>query len=253
MVYVEIAIVFVLICANGLLAMSELAVVSARPARLKTMIDRNVRGAGRALELGANPGRFLSTVQIGITLVGVLAAAFSGAAMADKLVGPLESIGWLAPYAEETAFGLVVVVLTYFTLVLGELVPKRIGLGNPEGVARRLAGPMLGLSRLGAPLVALLGRSTDALLSLLRVRPEKEATVSDEDVQRMLGQTKAEKPTPKVTFEEGEDVRVIHGPFTNFTGTVSEVRPEKEQVQVMVAVFGRSTPVWLSYEHVEKV
>jgi transcriptional antiterminator NusG len=81
----------------------------------------------------------------------------------------------------------------------------------------------------------------------------RPSPVSDEDVQRMLGQTKAEKPTPKVTFEDGEDVRVVHGPFTNFTGTVSEVRPEKEQVQVMVAVFGRSTPVWLSYEHVEKV
>jgi transcription termination/antitermination protein NusG len=81
----------------------------------------------------------------------------------------------------------------------------------------------------------------------------RPSPVSDEDVARMLGQTKTEKPTPKVTFAMGEDVRVIHGPFANFTGSVSEVRPEKEQVQVMVAVFGRSTPVWLSYEHVEKV
>jgi transcriptional antiterminator NusG len=81
----------------------------------------------------------------------------------------------------------------------------------------------------------------------------RPAPVSDEDVQRMLGQTQAPKPTPKVQYEEGEDVRVIHGPFTNFSGTVAEVRPEKEQVQVLVAVFGRATPVWLSYEHVEKV
>jgi transcriptional antiterminator NusG len=82
---------------------------------------------------------------------------------------------------------------------------------------------------------------------------QRPAPVSDDDVQRMLGQTKAERPAPKMSFDEGESVRVIHGPFNNFTGTVADLKPEKEQVQVMVAVFGRSTPVWLSYEHVEKV
>ncbi len=79
------------------------------------------------------------------------------------------------------------------------------------------------------------------------------APVSEEDVQRMLGRTKASKPTPKITYEQGEDVRVIHGPFVSFSGTIAEVKPEKEQLQVLVAVFGRPTPVWLSYEHVEKV
>ena len=119
MVYVEIAIVFVLICANGLLAMSELAVVSARPARLKTMIDRNVRGAGRALELGANPGRFLSTVQIGITLVGVLSGAFSGATLGARLAGRLLALGVPGNLADALGVGIVVAVITYASLIIG--------------------------------------------------------------------------------------------------------------------------------------
>lgn len=185
-ILLELTIILALLLANGVFAMAEIAIVSARKNRLRSLAEAGDPSARRALELAESPNTFLATVQIGITLVGVLAAAFSGAAMADKLAVPLAKIGWLAPYAEEAAFGLVVVVLTYFTLVIGELVPKRIGLGNPEGVARALAGPMHLLSRLGAPLVSLLGTSTDALLALFRIKPEPEVKVTEDDVRLLV-------------------------------------------------------------------
>ena len=106
--------------------------------------------------------------------------------MAEKLAGPMKGVAWLAPYADKLAFGVVVVVLTYFTLVIGELMPKRLGLGNPEGVARALAGPMRKLSVLGAPLVSLLGWSTDALLKLFRIKPEPEVTVTEDEVKLLV-------------------------------------------------------------------
>src|SRR5688500_12005608 len=120
MVYLEIAIVAVLVCVNGLLAMSELAIVSARPARLKAMIDREVKGAGRALTLGANPGRFLSTVQIGITLVGVLSGAFSGATLGERLTDMLIAWGMSPGIATPLGVGVVVAVITYGSLIVGE-------------------------------------------------------------------------------------------------------------------------------------
>jgi putative hemolysin len=185
-ILLELAIIFVLLLANGVFSMAEIAIVSARKNRLRSLADGGDPRARRALELAESPNTFLATVQIGITLVGVLAAAFGGAALADQLAVPLATISWLAPYADKVAFGLVVVVLTYFTLVIGELVPKRIGLGNPEVVARALAGPMHVLSRIGAPLVSLLGRSTDALLALLRIQPATEVKVTEEDVRLLV-------------------------------------------------------------------
>lgn len=185
-ILLELTIIFVLLLANGVFAMAEIAIVSARKNRLRQLADGGDSSARRALELAESPNTFLATVQIGITLVGVLAAAFSGAAMADKLAVPLGEIAWLAPYADKVAFGIVVVVLTYFTLVIGELVPKRIGLGNPEGVARALAGPMHLLSRLGSPVVSLLGSSTDALLAFFRIKPEPEVKVTEDDVRLLV-------------------------------------------------------------------
>ncbi|RUU46988.1 DUF21 domain-containing protein, partial [Mesorhizobium sp. M6A.T.Ca.TU.002.02.2.1] len=142
MLYVEIAIVVVLICVNGLLAMSELAIVSSRPARLKAMIDRNVTGAGRALALGSNPGKFLSSVQIGITLVGVLSGAFSGATLGERLSVFLESTGVRESLADPIGVGIVVALITYFSLIIGELVPKQIALRDPERVAAKVAPAM---------------------------------------------------------------------------------------------------------------
>ena len=130
MLYVEIGTVVVLIVINGLLAMSELAIVSSRPARLKAMVDRNVRGAGRALKLSANPGRFLSTVQIGITLVGVFSGAFSGATLGERLGETLIDYGVPYRMAGAIGVGIVVAVITYGSLIIGELVPKQIALAQ---------------------------------------------------------------------------------------------------------------------------
>src|SRR5829696_7033382 len=126
--------------------MSELAVVSARRVRLEQRARKGDAGARIALELAESPNRFLSTVQIGITLVGIFAGAFGGATLAAKLAGPIAQVSLLAHYADKIAFGIVVAVLTYFSLVLGELVPKRFGLSNPEGVAMMVARPMNWLS-----------------------------------------------------------------------------------------------------------
>lgn len=185
-VLLELTIIFALLLANGVFAMAEIAIVSARKAKLRQLADGGDTRARLALQLAESPNTFLATVQIGITLVGVVAAAFSGASLAEKLALPLKEIAWLAPYADEAAFGLVVIVLTYFTLVIGELVPKRIGLGNPEGVASVLAGPMHLLSRVGSPVVSLLGRSTDALLAIFRIKPEPEVKVTEDEVRLLV-------------------------------------------------------------------
>jgi putative hemolysin len=182
----EIAVILVLLIGNGVFSMAEIAVVSARKPRLRQQADAGDAGARKALALAESPNTFLSTVQIGITLVGVLAAAFSGATLATKLAEPMKQAAWLAPYADRVSFAVVVGGLTYFTLVIGELLPKRLGLSNPEGIARALAAPMTALSRLTAPLVVLLSASTEALLRMFRFKPEQEATASEEEVKLLV-------------------------------------------------------------------
>jgi putative hemolysin len=188
MLYTEIAIVVVLICVNGLLAMSELAIVSSRPARLKTMVDRNIRGAARALELGANPGKFLSTVQIGITLVGVLSGAFSGATLGDRLSKLLAASGMSAGVAQPLGVGIVVALITYASLIIGELVPKQIALRDPERIASKVAGPMSVLATVCAPLVWLLDLSGRSVLWLLGQRGESEEKVTDEEIKMIVAE-----------------------------------------------------------------
>ena len=163
----EILIVAALILLNGALAMSELAVVSSRPARLKPMAESGSSGAAAALKLAEDPGRFLSTVQIGITLVGVLSGAFSGATLGARLSGWLAAQGLSAQWSDTLGVGGVVVLLTYLSLIVGELVPKQIALKNPEAVAARVAPAMILLARIGAPLVWLLDVSGRLLLALL--------------------------------------------------------------------------------------
>ena len=188
MLYTEIAIVVVLICVNGLLAMSELAIVSSRPSRLKTMVDRNIRGAARALELGANPGKFLSTVQIGITLVGVLSGAFSGATLGDRLSKLLAASGMSAGVAQPLGVGIVVALITYASLIIGELVPKQIALRDPERIASKVAGPMSVLATVCAPLVWLLDLSGRSVLWLLGQRGESEEKVTDEEIKMIVAE-----------------------------------------------------------------
>ncbi|ARP63957.1 DNA-binding protein [Mesorhizobium sp. WSM1497] len=188
MLYVEIAIVVVLICVNGLLSMSELAIVSSRPARLKAMIDRGTNGAGRALDLGSNPGKFLSSVQIGITLVGVLSGAFSGATLGERLAQFLASTGIRETVADPLGVGIVVAIITYFSLIVGELVPKQIALRDPERVAARVAPAMTILATVSAPLVFLLDFSGRTILWLLGQRGESEEKVTDEEIKMLVAE-----------------------------------------------------------------
>ncbi|MBZ0163294.1 MAG: hemolysin family protein [Notoacmeibacter sp.] len=186
--FIEVALVLLLICLNGLLAMSELAIVLARPARLRTQADQGSRGARIALNLAADPGRFLSTVQIGITLVGILAGAFSGATIGTRLAAALPDFGVPERLAQEVGVGLVVIVITYLSLIVGELVPKQIALAAPERVASRVAPAMLLLSRIAAPVVWLLDRSGKLVLRLFGHSNRRETSVSDEDIRMILSE-----------------------------------------------------------------
>lgn len=191
MLTVEIAIVVVLICVNGLLAMSELAVVSARPARLAAMAERGNTGAAKAAKLAADPGRFLSTVQIGITLVGVLSGAFSGATLGLRMSSWLNELGLSPSLAGTLGVGTVVALITYGSLIIGELVPKQIALRNPEGVASRVAPAMHILSVLGAPLVWLLDISGKTVLSLLGQSDEGASKVTDEEIVSLIAEAES--------------------------------------------------------------
>ncbi len=185
-VLLEILIIAVLLLGNGVFAMTEIAVVSARKGRLRSLAAAGDPRAQAALDLMESPNRFFSTVQVGITLVGVLAGAFGGATLAKAVGDALDGVPWLAPYSEFMGIGLVVVAITYFSLIIGELVPKRLALKNPEAIARWMARPMIQLSRLANPLVRLLSFSTEVVLRVLRVRQAEAATVSEEEIKGLL-------------------------------------------------------------------
>jgi putative hemolysin len=188
MVYLELSVVVALILINGLLAMAELAVVSSRRGRLQILVDREVVGARRALVLHNDPGRFLSTVQIGITLVGVLSGAFSGATLGSRIGLWLAERGLPQVYAEPVGVALVVAAITYLSLIVGELVPKRIALRNPEGVAVRVAPAMTAIARIGSPLVWLLDISGRALLRLLGQQAQPHGKVTDEEIRSLVAE-----------------------------------------------------------------
>ncbi len=187
----EILIVVFLTLLNGVLAMSELAVVSSRTARLRVLSEQGNIGAAVAMRLAEEPGRFLSTVQIGITLVGVLSGAFSGATLGNRLSVWLETQGLSAGAANALGVGSVVVLITYLSLIVGELVPKQIALRNPEGVASKVAGPMLILSRVAAPLVWLLDASGKLVLRLLGQSGVAAGTVTDEEIKTVLAEAQS--------------------------------------------------------------
>jgi putative hemolysin len=186
--YLEIIIVVLLTLLNGVLAMSELAVVSSRPARLRVMADKGSRGARIAISLAETPGRFLSTVQIGITLVGILSGAFSGATLGARLTGWLVDQGLSASIADALGVGSVVVCITYLSLIVGELVPKQIALREPEAVASRVAPAMVLLSKLAAPLVWLLDTSGRLVLKLLGQSGKSGDSVTDEEIKSVLAE-----------------------------------------------------------------
>ena len=182
----EIAILFALICLNGLFAMSEIALVTARKARLQKLVDEGDSGAAAAVKLGEDPTRFLSTIQIGITSIGVLNGIVGEAALATPLAVWLDVLGVPQPYASYAATGLVVVLITYFSIVVGELVPKRIGQSYPETFARLVARPINFLATATKPFVLLLSTSTRGLLRLMGVKETSGSPVTEEEIHAML-------------------------------------------------------------------
>jgi putative hemolysin len=183
---VELGIVTILIVLNGLLAMSELAIVSSRPARLAGLVEKGVTGSRRALALASDPGKFLSTVQIGITLIGVLSGAFSGATLGQRLSVWLAEAGMAPGVADTVGVGVVVSVITYASLIIGELVPKQIALRDPEAVAVRVAPAMVLLAKISLPVVWLLDRSGKGILFLLGQRGQAEDKVSEAEIHTLV-------------------------------------------------------------------
>lgn len=182
----EIIILLLLIIANGIFSMSEIAIVSARKALLKQHAEEGDSSAQKALELAEDPTEFLSTIQVGITLIGILVGAYAGATLSENLAEYLEMISPLAPYSNVLSIIVVVVVITYFTIVIGELVPKRLALNNPEKIASRIAIPMTTFSRIASPVIALLSASTELILRALGVKKYEQPKLTEEELKVML-------------------------------------------------------------------
>ena len=185
-ILLEVLLILTLLVINGVFSMSELAVVSARRIRLEQQAEKGNRGARAALELADNPNNFLSTVQIGITLVGILAGAFGGATIAGILAEYLKAVPLIEPYATSIAFALVVAVITYLSIVIGELIPKSLALSAPEKIASLVSRPMRLISTISAPVVWLLSVPTVFILKLLRVRASVEPPVTDEEIKGLI-------------------------------------------------------------------
>ena len=196
---IELVIVILLIIANGVFALSETAFVSARKVRLQQWANEGNVKAAAALELANSPNRLLSTVQLGITLIGILAGAFGGASIAEAVAVYIGAISWLAPYSAAIALALVVLCITYLSLVIGELVPKRIALNNPERIAMFMVTPMRVLSTIASPFIHLLSISTEGILRLIGLRPSTEPPITEEEINVLL-----EEGTQIGTFEAAE-------------------------------------------------
>jgi len=184
----DIFIILVLFFLNGIFAMAEIAIVSSRKVRLQQWAEEGHRGAIAALKLADEPTRFLSTIQIGITLIGILSGAFGEAAIADRLLPYFAAIPLLAEFARPLSLGITVLLITYFSLIIGELVPKRIGMQNPEVLATVLAPPMLLLARATRPLVRFLSLSTETVLRVLGVKKPKEPSITEEEIKVLMEQ-----------------------------------------------------------------
>nr|WP_294934737.1 hemolysin family protein [uncultured Flavobacterium sp.] len=182
----EILIIFFLILLNGVFSMSEIALISARKNRLESAAKKGNASAKTALDLANSPNKFLSTVQIGITLIGILTGIYSGERITDNVQLFVEGFEILRPYSESIAVGVVVVILTFFSLVLGELLPKRIGLNYPESIAKAVAMPMKVVSIITAPFIWLLTHSTDFILNVLKIKPTADGKVTEEEIKAII-------------------------------------------------------------------
>ena len=194
----EIFLVLALTLVNGVLAMSELAIVSSRTARLKVMADNGSRGAAIAMQLAADPGRFLSSVQIGITLVGILSGAFSGATLGVRLANALHGAGLSVTLSQTLGVGGVVVAITYLSLIFGELVPKQIALRSPEAAAARIAPLLNTIAMVAAPVVWVLDKSGKIVLALLGQSGDVDRNMTDEEVKLVLSEAESAGVMEKV-------------------------------------------------------
>jgi putative hemolysin len=181
--WIDAAIILALIALNGIFAMSELAIVSARPAKLKGMAEGGSKGAAAALRLARDPGKFLSTVQIGITLIGIIAGAYSGSTLGGPVAERLEYLGLPGKWAGTTGFGIVIGITTYLSLVVGELVPKQFALLSPERIAIIMAAPMEWMARLTAPFVWLLDKSSATIFAILGLRRDSREALTAEELR----------------------------------------------------------------------
>lgn len=196
---IEILTIVLLILANGLFVMSELAIVSARKVRLQQLAERGDTKARAALELASSPNQFLGTVQIGITLLTIVSGAYGEETIAKRLAPILSSIPLQEDYKKQLAKGLAILIITYLTLIIGELVPKRLALSRPEPIASVVAIPMRMLATIGAPIVYLLTVSTETVLRILGIKPSTEPQVTEEEIRVLI-----EQGTEEGTFEEAE-------------------------------------------------
>ncbi len=223
----ELGILLLAFLTNGVFAMAEIAVVSARKPRLRRLAEQGNAAAAGALALAESPNRFLSTVQIGISLVAMFTGAYGASTLAAKLAVPIAQVSFMAPYADKIAFVTMVGLLTYGSLILGELVPKRLGLSRPEDIAMAVAGPMNWLARATSPVVSLLGVSTDGLLRLVGFKAATEAVVSEEEV--------------RVLMQEG----VRAGAFNKVESQIVHSALELDQLPVREIMTPRPKVIWL--------
>lgn len=254
----EAIFILVLILANGVLAMAEIAVISARKARLQQRADEGDEQASAALKLANDPADFLSTVQVGITLVGVLAGAFGGATIAGQISGWVAGFPLLAPYSSAIGVAVVVILITYFSLVLGELVPKRLALNDPERVAMLVAAPMRFLSRLASPLVRFLSKSSTLVLRLLGAKPSDEPPVTEEEIKVMIAQgtqagvfAEAEQDMVQAIFRLGDRrVGTLMTPRTELVWLDLDDPMEENQRKILGSIHSRFPVARGSLDHV---
>jgi putative hemolysin len=185
-ILIEVIIILLLLVLNGFFAASEIAMVSSSKPRLKKLAVSGNKRAAAALNLSRSPNTFLSTVQVGITLVGIFAGAFGGASLAGNLSVVLADISFIAPYADTISFILIVIMITYLSLIIGELAPKRLAMNNPESLALLAAKPMTLLSKIAKPFIWVLSISTDAILKLLRYKPSDRSAISEEEIKILV-------------------------------------------------------------------
>jgi len=196
----EILIILFLILLNGVFSMSEIALISARKNRLETAAKKGNTNAKVALDLANSPNKFLSTVQIGITLIGILTGIYSGDKITNDVQGFVSSFTLLKPYSDSIGVGIVVIILTFFSLVLGELLPKRIGLNYPEAIAKGVAVPMKMVSIITMPFIWLLTISTDGIMKVLKIKPTADGKVTEEEIKAII----------KESTESGEVQEIEH-------------------------------------------